>query len=468
MLVIDETLPQAAFDGRLISRFNEPGPYYSSYPSLNRWSAGMDSEAYGRALREFFAADPQAPIYLYTHIPFCAKLCWYCICNIEISNNRERIQRFVDVLLREADHLAEFFDANGIRPNVREIHLGGGTPSHLDHAQLRQLVERLATIADIGALDEFAMEIDPRTIQKDDLPFYHSLGVDRISFGVQDFDPAVQQKINRIQPYEMVRDLLSPEVRKLFKGVNFDLLYGLPMQTRETFRRTIELTKELSPDRITLIKYAHVPDVRKHMNMIDKDELPAKTELPLMFQEAVEELVDAGYVWAGIDNFAKPTDDLGKAARNKTTGRNFSGSSPGRADNIIGLGPTSTNAFGRYYFQSLYELPQYTEAVNGGRFPVFKGYRLSDPELVRRDVIFRIQCRQEVDIAAVERAHGIVFADYFKPELARLESFIADGMVARDERSFRLTPLGRFFTPHVCRVFDAFLAENPAYKIHGP
>lgn len=150
MLVIDEKLPQAAFDGRLISRFNEPGPYYSSYPSLNRWSAGMDSEAYGRALQEFFAADPDAPIYLYTHIPFCAKLCWYCICNIEISNNRERIQRFVDVLLREADHLAEFFDANHIRPNVREIHLGGGTPSHLDHAQLRQLVDRLATIADIG------------------------------------------------------------------------------------------------------------------------------------------------------------------------------------------------------------------------------------------------------------------------------------------------------------------------------
>ena len=213
MLAIDEKLPEAAFDARLISRFNEPGPYYSSYPSLNRWHEGMSSDAYGEALKEFFAADPKAPIYLYTHIPFCAKLCWYCICNIEISNNRERIQRFVDVLLKEADHLADFLDANGIRPNVREIHLGGGTPSHLDHEQLGEVVKRLAKIADIAALDEFAMEIDPRTIKKDDLPFYHSLGVDRISFGVQDFDPTVQQKINRIQPFEMVRDLLSPEVQ---------------------------------------------------------------------------------------------------------------------------------------------------------------------------------------------------------------------------------------------------------------
>ena len=468
MLANPETLPKSDFDSQLIGRFNEIGPYYSSYPSLNRWSSGIDSDAYGRALKNFFAADPEAPIYLYTHIPFCAKLCWYCICNIQISNNRDRIQRFTDVLCREADHLADFLEANDIRMTVREVHLGGGTPSHLDHDQLQQVAGRLKRIADLGALDEFAMEIDPRTVQEGDLPFYHSLGVDRISFGVQDFDPQVQEKINRIQPYEMVRDLLSGEARSLFKGINFDLLYGLPMQTRETFRRTIEMTKELSPDRITLIKYAHVPDVRKHMKMIDSGELPVLEKLPLMFQDAVEELVAAGYVWAGIDNFAKPTDDLGKAALNGSAGRNFSGSSPGRADNIIGLGPTSTNAFGPYYFQSVYDANDYSKAVNADSFPVFKGYELNTEDLVRRDVIMGIQCRQLVDFEMIDKAHGVTFETYFKTELGRLESFIDDGMVVREGRSFRLTPLGRFFTPHVCRLFDAFLAGEPEYQIHGP
>ncbi|MFM2129163.1 MAG: hypothetical protein RL477_709 [Pseudomonadota bacterium] len=468
MLVTQEKLPQQEFDGRLIGRFNEVGPYYSSYPSLNRWKEGLGSAQYMQALKDFFAGDPQAPIYLYAHIPYCAKLCWYCICNIHISNNRERIQRFTDVLCREADNLASFFRENGIRPNVREIHLGGGTPSHLDHAQLRQLVDRLATIADIDALDEFAMEIDPRTVTQDDLRFYHSLGVDRISFGVQDFDPTVQEKINRIQPFEMVRDLLSPDIRALFKGVNFDLLYGLPMQTRETFRRTIELTRELAPDRITLIKYAHVPDVRKHMKMIDADELPDRDTLPLMFQQAVEGLIGAGYIWAGIDNFAKATDDLGKAAAGGRAGRNFSGSSPGRADNIIGLGPTSTNAFGRYYYQALYDLNEYTKAVNDGQFPVFKGYELNAEDRLRREVIMRIQCRQRVDFDEIGKKYGVDFESHFTRELEGLKRFIDDGMVERDGRSFHLTPLGRFFTPHVCRLFDAFLARDPVYKIHGP
>ena len=287
-------LLEREFDGRLIAKFNESGPYYSSYPTLNRWHENFGHEQYVRALLEFFEREPDAPIYLYLHIPFCAKLCWYCICNIQISNNRERIQRFVDVLLAEIAMLRGFFETHGIRPNVREIHLGGGTPSHLDNAQISSVVAALGTIADIAELDEFAMEIDPRTITHDNLAHYHALGVDRISFGVQDFDPTVQERINRIQPFEMVRDLLSAETRRMFSGVNFDLLYGLPQQTRDTFRNTVALTRDLAPDRITLIKYAHAPELRKHMKMIDRDELPPEELLPLMFADAAQSLVDAG------------------------------------------------------------------------------------------------------------------------------------------------------------------------------
>ena len=468
MLVTTAPIRLPEFDSHLIERYSEAGPYYSSYPSLGRWQTGLDSQNYAEALKAFFRAQPDAPIYLYLHIPFCAKLCWYCICNIQISNNRERIQAFTDTLCREIVQLRDFLASNSIRLNVREIHLGGGTPSHLDHDQLRQVVSRLGEVADLAGLDEFAMEIDPRTVGVEDLHYYHSLGIDRISFGVQDFDPTVQGRINRIQPVDMVDNLLNTGARELFKGVNFDLLFGLPTQTRETFRKTIELTRQLSPDRITLIKYAHVPDVRKHMKLIKAEELPDSEVLPLMFQDAVTALVEGGYTWVGIDNFAKPTDALGIAAREGRAGRNFSGSSPGRADTIIGLGPTSTSAFGPHYFQNVYDTGDYTRLVQAGQFPAFKGYALSDEDQLRRDVILAIQCRQQVDFAAVEAAHGIAFETTFAPELERLEAFIADGMVVRSERGFQLTPLGRFFVPHVCRLFDSFLQRDAEYKIHGP
>ncbi|MBM3598881.1 MAG: oxygen-independent coproporphyrinogen III oxidase [Alphaproteobacteria bacterium] len=455
-------------DHGFIAKFNEPGPYYSSYPTLGRWREGMGHDQYVRALVEFFEREPNAPIYLYLHIPFCAKLCWYCICNIQISNNRERIQRFVDVLLAEIDLLKRFFDCHGIVPNIREIHFGGGTPSHLDNAQVSSVVDSLRQLADVGGLDEFAMEIDPRTVTRDNLAHYHALGVDRISFGVQDFDPVVQERINRIQPFEMVRDLLSPDVRKMFSGVNFDLLYGLPMQTRDSFQRTVALTRELSPSRITLIKYAHAPEIRKHMKMIDRSELPAVEQLPLMFVDAVEALVAAGYDWIGIDNFARPDDALAEAARRKSVGRNFGGSTPGRADNIIGLGPTSTATFGRHYFQSVYDTNDYTKAVREQRFPIFKGFELSQDDLIRRDVIFQFQCAQELDFGAIERKFGIEFDGYFGREIRDLEPFIDQGMLEHSENGLRVTTLGRFFVRHICRPFDRFLQDGSQYRIHGP
>ena len=462
------TLAALPFDDMLVKRFNEPGPYYSSYPTLGQWTQPLQHEAYCAALKDYFAAQPDAPIYLYVHIPFCAKLCWYCICNIEISNNRNRIQRFVDVLCREIDQLRTFLDANKIRMNVREIHLGGGTPSHLDNDQVTQLIDRLRTVADIGKLDEFAMEIDPRTCDKGKLAHYASLGVDRISFGVQDFDPDVQAKINRIQPFELVRDLLSPETRSLFRGVNFDLLYGLPIQTRDTLRRTVELTKELAPERITFIRYAHAPEVRKHMKMINAAELPPPEVMPHMFRESAEALTAAGYEWVGIDNFAKPTDDLAKAARQKTNGRNFGGSSPGRADNIIGIGPTSTHVFGRWYFQNVYDAQDYAKTVDEKKFPILRGFELSKDDLLRREVIFALQCHQAVDLADIGRQHGVNWESYFARDLQGLKPYIDDEIVTIDQSRIELTSLGRFFVRHICRLFDAFLADGREYRIHGP
>jgi oxygen-independent coproporphyrinogen III oxidase len=456
-------------DGQMVQLFNEPGPYYSSYPSLSEWRESGTDQDYRAALREFLQENSDAPLFLYLHIPYCAKLCWYCFCNIHISNNRERIQAFVNTLNLELENLERFFDQIGMRPNFREVHLGGGTPSHLDHAQLKSVIERVRSIVDVEQLAEFAMEIDPRTVDHADMEYYASLGVNRISFGVQDFDPSVQGKINRVQPFEMVENLLDTKTRSLFAGVNFDLLFGLPGQTPETFRRTVELTNSLAPERVAMIRYAHVPDVRKHIRMIDASELPAPELMPGMFEDGARGLMhEGGYQWVGIDHFAKPQDALAKASLEGQVGRNFGGSSTGRAEYTIGVGPTTTHAFGPHYFQSVYDLKQYRARVEANEFPIFKSFTLDLMNVARRDCMFSLQCRRELVFSEIESRYGIDFRATFGPTLERLKRYQDMGMIEIDQDGIRVTDDGRYFIRLYCREFDDYL-ENPlAYKIHGP
>ena len=453
----------------LLNKFNESGPYYTSYPPLSGWVEAFGHDDYVCALKDFFSSEGKnAPIHLYVHIPFCAKLCYYCICNIAISNDREKIQEFLNYLLREVDMLREFFEKNSIRPNIREIHLGGGTPSHLYTDQFAQLTERLSALVDLRNLDEFAMEIDPRTTNKDNLRFYAGQGVKRISFGVQDFDAEVQKAINRVQPVEMIESLLTPDIRSLFGGLNFDLLFGLPLQTRETFRNTLKIVKRLSPDRITLLKYAHVPDVRKHMKAIRDSDLPPNDDLPLMFTEAVQTLLAEGYEWVGIDHFAKPTDDLGKAVRERTVWRNFNGFTPGRTNHLIGVGPTSTGAFGEYYSQNVFELHDYFKAIDEGKFPTFRGYRMKEDDVMRRDIMFRLLCDQSVNFDEIDAKYDINHREYFEYELVELRNnFIQNGVLEVSDNSVNITSLGRCFIRNVCRVFDTFTRDTN-YKIPRP
>ncbi len=453
----------------LLNKFNESGPYYTSYPSISGWVEAFDHHDYEKALKDFFAGEGKdTPIHLYVHIPFCAKLCWYCICNISISNDRARIQEFVNYLLREIDMLRNFFEKNSIKPNIREIHLGGGTPSHLYTDQFAQLTERLSTLVDLNSLDEFAMEIDPRTTNKENLKFYADHGVKRISFGVQDFDANVQLAINRVQPVEMIEALLPPNIRSIFDGLNFDLLFGLPLQTRKTFRNTLETVKRLSPDRVTLLKYAHVPDVRKHMKAIHDADLPPPDDLPLMFTEAVQTFLEHGYEWVGFDHFAKPTDDLGMAVKNRTVGRNFNGFTTGTTSHLIGIGPTSTGAFGNYYSQNFFEFHDYFKAIDEGRFPTFRGYRMKKDDVIRRDIMFRLLCDQRVNFEDIDVKYAINYKEYFEYELAELRhQFIQNGVLDFSGTTMGITTLGRCFIRHVCRVFDTFnRAAN--YKIPRP
>jgi oxygen-independent coproporphyrinogen III oxidase len=455
-------------DNQSIELFNEAGPYYTSYPVLGQWREDATGEAYADALREFLTGTPDAPLHLYLHIPYCAKLCWYCLCNILISNNEERIQKFVDQLVVEIHQLAKFFEINGIVPNFRELHFGGGTPSHLKQNQIRQILDAVGTLTDVLKLDELAMEVDPRTVDRSDLEQYADLGVNRISFGIQDFDARVQETINRVQPYEMIESLLLPETRARFSSVNFDLLYGLPNQTLETLAETVRLTNQLAPDRVTLLKYAHVPEVRKHMKMIETAELPPQEVLPAMFAHVTQEMLEAGYQWIGIDNFAKPDDALSLAHNKRTNGRNFGGYSTGVADNIIGVGPSSTQIFGNYYFQSINGLKEYFSGVSAGEFPISRGHTLSIDDMIRRKCIFDLQCNLELVYADIEAEFDIDFSVYFFAELKKLEFLESKSFVCIMEDRLKVTFNGRYYVKNICKIFDIYFKGPETYQIHGP
>ena len=448
--------------------FNKPGPYYNCYPILGQWKNYKEIKTdYKESIIDFFKKNPDKPISLYVHIPYCAKLCYYCCCRLHVSNNRETINNFVKVLVKEINMFNSLLKENNISPNIKDIHFGGGTPSHLTVYEIEEIIQNLKKFISLKDLSEFSMEIDPRVVEPKNFETYSKLGIDRISFGVQDFDPVVQKKINREQSFDLIESLMKNNLEKYFKGVNFDLLYGLPGQTKETFQKTIELTKQLSPERITLIKYAHIPNKVKHMKMIKEEDLPDVNDLPVIFMDSTKQLIEGGYDWVGIDHFAKKTDQLSLAKKKGEVYRNFGGETPGFTKDIISLGPTSTSGFGNYYFQNTYDLKEYREIVNSGNFPISRGYILNKDDLIRRECNFSLQCNQTLDIDEISSKYEINFNDYFKKELIEFKQKEKEGMVNFNENQIKVTTYGRYFVRQICQIFDTFFDYDNKYEIHG-
>jgi len=452
----------------LINKFNSPGPYYTSYPTLSKWSRNIKEKEYLCALSDVASDVQKTSAGLYIHFPFCPKQCCYCICNTIITHDRKKIHEFLQYLLREIDMLFEFFEKRRTGLNITEIHLGGGSPSFMNEKELSILTGKIKSLVYQKDLQEFSIEVDPRTATLDKLRLYHDMGLNRISFGIQDLNPQVQKAINREHSTELVRSLLTPEIRRYFSSINFDILYGLPLQTRESFSETIELVKKLSPDRITLLRYAHVPETRDHQKALEKYKMPDNTEKAWMFFDTLENLKESGWEHIGIDHFAKPSDSLAKAQRNGMMKRTFVGFTSGKSNNLLGIGPTSTSKLNDYYFQNVYSLNEYYKTISRGNFPIFCGYKLTCDDLIRRDIINKILCSYSLDFEEVENKYEIDFNVYFEKELLSLRKYIEHDMVNFSQNSIRITELGRGFIRNVCNVFDNLFTTEKAYKIVGP
>lgn len=441
---------------KLIKKYNRNlYAMYVEYPHKSVWSDKISDSDFKIALNNLFSENKNAPLLLYLHIPFCPRQCYYCTCHTFITNNHEKIQNYLNTLCLEIDLLRNLFEKYSVKPNFREIHLGGGSPTILLKKEFDALIEKIQSITDIKKLTEFAIEIDPRVTTIEMLRYYHGKGINRISFGVQDFDPDVQKAVNRIQPAYLTEKLLTPEIRKYFHGINFDIMWGLPKQTRKTFRKTIETAIKLSPDRISLLLLHYAPEVKKHQKKMKISEFPSTEEKTAIFHETIETLQKAGYVRIGLEHFAKPSDDLAKALKNSTLRWNNMGYTSGRYYDIIGLGPWSASTITpEYYFQNVYSLKEYESTVKKLKFPVYRGYKLNKDDIIRRNIIHNLRIYFSVDFGNIENKYNIIFTEYFEKELSMMNDLINDGILNLTEKTIEVTELGKYFTMQVCRIFD--------------
>lgn len=447
------------FSEDLIRRYDVSGPRYTSYPTADRFVEAFSETEYTQALtlRKSGLASKKFPLSLYVHIPFCESLCYYCACNKIITKHHDRAAKYLRYLTREVDLHAAIL---GTGQPVSQLHLGGGTPTFLTDDELRELMAMLRRNFSFTPGGEYAIEVDPRTIDVKRLDTLAELGFNRLSFGVQDFDPEVQKAVHRLQPAEQVFALVKAARERHFDSINVDLIYGLPMQSPESFDRTLAQINELRPDRIALYAYAHLPERFKPQRRIDSLELPSASAKVSMLSHSMDALLNAGYVYVGMDHFALPNDALAVAKRQGRLHRNFQGYSTQSDCDLIGLGVSSIGRIGATYSQNAKTLEDYYDHLDQGRFPVVRGMALSRDDLVRRTVIMALMCQGHVMFESIELAFLIDFRSYFAAELEALHKLEEQGLVVVEPGGIQVTDMGWFFVRAVAMVFDKYLQTD--------
>jgi oxygen-independent coproporphyrinogen-3 oxidase len=441
----------------LLKRFDASGPRYTSYPTADRFVEAFDPGAYADWVRKRTLAAIPRPVLLYFHIPFCESICYYCACNKVVTKDHGRSARYVKYLLKELHLVAELF--YGTRDAI-QMHWGGGTPNFLNPDEMRQLMAGIREAFTLDPRGEYSIEVDPRTLAPGRVALLAELGFNRLSMGVQDFDPVVQKSINRIQSEEQTFGAMRGAREAGFKSVNVDLIYGLPRQNVIGFNRTLEKVIEASPDRIALYNYAHLPTVFKPQRRIADCDLPTLDAKLQLLSLAIRRLTDAGYLYIGMDHFARPDNELAVAQRQGRLHRNFQGYSTHADCDLFAFGISAIGQVGPTYSQNVKTLDEYYDRLDHGSLPIMRGIELTADDLLRRALIQCLMCHFEVPISAIEEAHLIDFRKYFEEELRDLGPLRDAGLLTLDDNDLTVTPLGRFFIRNICMVFDRYLREG--------
>ncbi|WP_129775264.1 oxygen-independent coproporphyrinogen III oxidase [Peristeroidobacter soli] len=442
-------------DAALIRRYDSHGPRYTSYPTAVQFHSGFDEQSYRRVAFLSNAGAPR-PLSIYVHVPFCAKPCFYCGCNKIVTRNPAHAEQYLQRLRREIELQGALFER---RRNVRQMHFGGGTPTYLTMAQLGGVFDHLGNHFSIDRSErrEFSIEIDPRTLDANTLPALAGLGFNRLSLGVQDFDPRVQQAVNREQSPEQIAECMAQARALNYRSVSFDLIYGLPLQTVQSFGQTLDTVIGMRPDRIAAYGYAHMPRLFKAQRAIHAGQLPDSETRMQLLELTVERLTDAGYVYIGMDHFALPDDDLARAMRDGSLHRNFQGYSTHGDCDLIGLGVSSIGAVGNSYSQNRKDLSGYYAALDQGRLPVDRGIALSVDDVLRREIIQRLMCKGELPLREIEARYALDFSSYFAGERVALSALAEDGLITSDADTINVTERGRALLRTIAMVFDAYL-----------
>ncbi len=452
---LDDIMPGVTKE--TLNKYDISGPRYTSYPTADRFVEAFTEDAYKLALQNRRSVAAVSPLSIYVHIPFCESLCFFCACNKIVTKHHERSAEYLRYLNREIDLHIEHL---GTGQTISQLHLGGGSPTFFSDDELSDLMSMLKRNFVFAPGGEYSIEVDPRTVNEQRLKHLADLGFNRLSFGVQDFDPEVQKAVHRIQPAEQVFSLVDAARRLKFESVNVDLIYGLPMQTPESFNRTLAQVVELRPNRIALYGYAHLPERFKPQRRISEYELPAAQDKITMLASALSAFIKAGYVYVGMDHFALPDDDLAIAKRQGRLHRNFQGYSTQPDCDLISLGVSAIGRVGATYSQNAKTIEEYFDHLNHGRFPVVRGLALSRDDVIRRAVIMAIMCQGSLQYEAIELAYMVDFKTYFSAELEQLKTLQSTDMVILEEGGMQVTDTGWFFVRAVAMIFDRYLQTD--------
>lgn len=446
------------FNTELIKRYDVAGPRYTSYPTAVQFMEGFDAEAY----RRYTAASNNElipkPLSLYVHLPFCKSLCYYCGCMKKVTRHTHQADHYLTLLDMEIEMQGKLFDNDR---EVVQLHFGGGTPTFHDDDQLKNLMKQLGNHFALSREDdrEFSIEVDPRTVGLERLEALAEMGFNRISLGVQDINPEVQEAVNRLQDTQSTLDMIGGSRELGFNSVSVDLIYGLPLQTVESFGETIDTVVSARPNRLAVYNYAHLPHIFRAQRMIDANQVPSpETKLALM-ELTIDKLIDAGYVYIGMDHFALPDDELTIAQREGTLQRNFQGYSTRRECDLVGLGVSSIGRISDCYAQNIKDIQTWQSTVAQGELPIWRGVSLTTEDRLRRRVIESIMCHGEIAFANFEAMFAIDFHEHFAPELLRLEQMEIDGLLEMDGDSIKVTPPGRLLLRNIAMAFDEYLKQ---------